>query len=145
MSDKTERASAYSDASFNCAQAVFAAFADDYDIETEVALRISGGFGGGMRCGELCGALTGGVMVVGAAKGQYLENDSGARENCNAATMAFTAAFRSRYVCITCRELLGVDTSTPEGQAKFVEENMFKTKCSGYIKSAVEILEEQGF
>ena len=145
MSEKTERAQAYFNASFNCAQAIFAAFAEDYDIETETALRISGGFGGGMRCGELCGAVTGGAMVVGAAKGHYIENDTGAKQNCAAATKAFTEEFRAKHGCIICRELLGVDVSTPEGQLKFAEENMFETKCAVYIESAVELLEEQGY
>lgn len=145
MSKKTELARAYLDASFNCAQKVFATFAEDYDIEAETALRIAGGFGGGMRCGELCGAVTGGVMVVGASKGQYIETDTGAKQNCGAATKAFTEEFRSHYGCITCRELLGVDTSTPEGQAKYIEENLGKTKCDSYIMTAVEILEELGY
>ena len=145
MSEKTERANAYFDASFNCAQSVFAVFAEDYDIETEAALRIAGGFGGGMRCGELCGAVTGGAMVIGAAKGHYIETDTGAKQNCAAATKAFIEAFRACHGCIICRDLLGVDVSTPEGQLKFAEENMAETKCKGYIAKAVELLEEQNY
>ena len=145
MSEKAERARAYFDASFNCAQSVFAVFAEDYDVETETALRIAGGFGGGMHCGELCGALTGGVMVVGAAKGHYIENDTGAKQNCTAATVAFTNEFKARHGCIICRDLLGVDISTPEGQVQFAEQNMGETKCMGYVTTAVEVLEEQGY
>lgn len=144
MSEKTERARAYFDSSFNCAQSVFASFADDYDIEIETALRIAGGFGGGMRCGELCGAVTGGVMVVGAAKGQSVESDTAAKQNCGNATKTFTDAFKSRNGCLICRELLGFDVTTPEGHEKFLNENL-REKCNGFILSAVEILEEQGY
>ena len=142
MSDKITSAHAYFNASFNCAQAVFAVFAEDYDIETEAALKIAGGFGAGMRCGELCGAVTGGAMVIGSAKGHYIENDTGAKQNCAAATKAFADAFKAEYGCIICRELLGVDLSTPEGMAKFADEDMSETKCKSYIAKAVELLEE---
>lgn len=144
MSEKTERAKAYFEASFNCAQSVFAPFAEDYDIECEDALRIAGGFGGGVRCGELCGAVSGGVMVVGASKGQSNPADTAAKQSCNAATIAFTDAFKSRHGALTCRELLGTDISTPEGQAKFADENL-KVRCDGFVKSSVEILEEQDY
>ena len=33
---------------YNCSQAVFAAFADKYGIDRELALRLSASFGGGM-------------------------------------------------------------------------------------------------
>ena len=145
MSEKIERANAYFNASFNCAQAVFAVFAEDYDIETETALRVAGGFGAGMRCGELCGAVTGGAMTVGAAKGHYIENDTGAKQNCAAATKAFADAFKAEFGCIICRELLGVDLTTTEGQTKFADEDMHDTKCKVYISKAVELLEEMGY
>jgi len=145
MSDKTTQAHTFFDASFNCAQAVFAAFAEDYDIDTETALKVAGGFGAGMRCGELCGAVTGGAMVIGAAKGQSNENDSGARQNCINSTKAFADAFKEKYGCLLCRELLGVDLNAPEGMAKFADENMRETKCKGYIASAVKLLEESGY
>ena len=145
MSERTEKACAYFDASFNCAQAVFATFAEDYDVEIETALKVAGGFGAGMRCGELCGAVTGGAMVVGAAKGHYIENDTGAKANCAAATKAFADEFKAKHGCLICRELLGVDLTTSEGQLQFAEENMGELKCKGFIATAVELLEEHGY
>lgn len=143
MSEKSAQAHAYFDASFNCAQSVFAPFAEDYDIDTETALKTASGFGGGMRCGEVCGAVSGGTMVVGAKKGHYLENDTGAKQSCNAAAKAFIEEFRARNGSIICRELLGFDVSAPDGQLLFDEES--KAKCTGFIESAVELLEEQDY
>ncbi|MDR0838632.1 MAG: C-GCAxxG-C-C family protein [Oscillospiraceae bacterium] len=145
MSEKTERANAYRGASFNCSQAVFAAFAEDYDVEVETALRISSAFGGGMRCGEVCGAATGGLMAIGAAKGQYIPGDLGAKADCGARAAEFMAEFRRVNGCLLCRDLLGVDTSTPEGHEKFELENMGELKCSGFIENAIAILERLGY
>ncbi|MDR1329038.1 MAG: C-GCAxxG-C-C family protein [Oscillospiraceae bacterium] len=145
MSERSERAVLYTENSFNCAQSVFAAFAEEHGIDEEIALRVAGGFGGGMRRGEVCGAASGGVMVIGAAKGHSVPGDNGAKQDCAARTSAFMAEFERRNGCLTCRGLLGVDTSTPEGAEAFVKERMFQTKCRGYITGAAELLEELGY
>ena len=49
----------------NCAQAVLVPFAKAAGISEEAALRIAGGFAGGMKRGSVCGAVTGGIMVLG--------------------------------------------------------------------------------
>ena len=50
---------------YNCAQAVVGAFADLYDIPTDVALRMSASFGGGMgRMRLTCGAASGMFMLA---------------------------------------------------------------------------------
>ena len=38
---------------------------------------------------------------------------------------------------IICRDLLGLDPSTPEGKARAREENLFATVCSRLIVDAV--------
>jgi C_GCAxxG_C_C family probable redox protein len=145
MSEKSERALLYTENSFNCAQAVFAAFAEDYGVDEETALRVAGGFGGGLRRGEVCGAASGGVMVIGAARGHCVPEDAGAKRDCAARVSVFMAEFERRNGQLTCRGLLGVDTSTEEGAAAFARERMFQTKCRGYISGAAELLEELGY
>ncbi|MDR0906427.1 MAG: C-GCAxxG-C-C family protein [Oscillospiraceae bacterium] len=146
MSEKTELAASISANGFNCAQAVFAAFAEDYDIDAETAMKIAATFGGGMRSGEVCGAATGALMAIGAAKGHYIQGDTGAKADSGARTVQFMREFRERNGgCLLCRELLGIDTSTPEGREIFVRDQTYKTKCKGFIETAVAILEEQGY
>jgi hypothetical protein len=41
-----------------------------------------------------------------------------------------------------CRELLGHDFGTPEGSKTIGDKNLTAQKCPGFVKSAVEILEE---
>jgi len=51
---------------YNCSQSVFAAYADRYGIDKEMALKLSASFGGGMgRMREVCGAVSGMLMVAG--------------------------------------------------------------------------------
>lgn len=40
---------------FNCSQAVLAAFASDFGLSEELALKLGTQFGGGARNGEMCG------------------------------------------------------------------------------------------
>ena len=55
---------------YNCAQAVFAAFADKYGIDKDTAMKLSSSFGGGMgRMREVCGAVSGMFMVAGLETG----------------------------------------------------------------------------
>ena len=55
---------------YNCAQAVFLAFEDLYQIDRKTAIRLSSSFGGGMgRLREVCGAVSGMFMVTGILYG----------------------------------------------------------------------------
>ena len=54
----------------SCSQAVFAAFADDFGMDQDTALKLASSFGGGMgRLREVCGAASGMFAVAGLLKG----------------------------------------------------------------------------
>ena len=54
----------------NCAQAVFAAFADEFGLDEELAKRLATGLGGGVgRMREVCGAVSAAAMVIGMRLG----------------------------------------------------------------------------
>ena len=68
--EKAEQARELFLAGHNCAQSVYAAFAEDMGMSRERALLLSGGLGGGL--GGLrftCGAFTAMVMVLSALRG----------------------------------------------------------------------------
>jgi C_GCAxxG_C_C family probable redox protein len=145
MRAKTERALAYFSEKFNCAQAVLGAFAEDYDLDAESALRLAGGLGMGVRRGEICGAASGAALVVGLKYGQYLPGDEGAKANCAAKTAEFMEKFRARNGALRCAELLGVDVTAPDAKARIDALNLHNTVCTGLIESAVALLEEAGY
>ena len=57
---KAEAAAQCFNETFNCAQAVFSAFARELGLDREMALKTAAAFGGGMAgTGATCGAVTG--------------------------------------------------------------------------------------
>ena len=68
---KREKAMELFKEGYNCAQAVFLAYAQDYGMDETQALMIASSFGGGMgRMREVCGAVSGMFMVAGLENGQ---------------------------------------------------------------------------
>lgn len=129
-------------AGFNCSQAVLTAFAEDFGLNREMALRVAGGFGGGMRLGETCGAVTGAFMVIGLKYGKTRPEDNAAREKTYALVKEFAVRFKARRDSIVCRELIGCDLSTEEGYACAKEKRVFQELCPQFVRDAVQILEE---
>ena len=50
--------------------------------------------------------------------------------------------FCKRHGHIRCRDLLGLDLRHPEDHLKYSERNLWGTRCSGLITSAVELAHE---
>ncbi len=112
-------------------------------LDRETARRVAGAFGAGMaRTGETCGSVTGALMVIGLLYGKTRNDDDDSRERCYALAQEFMDAFRERNGSLLCRELLGVDVSTPEGIASVREKDLFRRVCPKFVKDAAEILEE---
>ena len=112
---------------FHCSQAVLGAFAEELGISDELALSVSGSFGGGMRNGEVCGACTGALMAIGLKYRFFKADDIGSKE---------------KNGSFLCRELLGYDLSDPKQQAEAREKCMFTEFCPKMVASAVETAEE---
>ena len=143
MENETDIAAAWFDHGFSCAQAIVAAFGDQHGLDTQQALRVAGGFGGGMaRMGETCGAVTGALMVIGLLYGKTRPGDDAAKEKTYQVVHQFVDEFRTRHGSILCRDLLFCDLSTPDGSQKARESNLFKTLCPVYVGTSAEILKK---
>ena len=130
---------------YNCAQSVFAAFSEDYDLPRELALKVSSGLGGGVRCGEVCGAASGAVLVIGLSCGHYVSGDLASKEASSKETSEFMKRFRDKCGSCVCRDILGIDTSIGDNRLKAKEMGLFNTVCVEMVKNAVEILEDMGY
>lgn len=94
---------------YNCSQAVFGAFADKYDMEPELAFRISASFGGGMgRMREVCGAASGMFLVAGMETGATQGKDAAGKKANYEMVQALAAEYRKKNGSIVCKELLGL-------------------------------------
>lgn len=140
--NKSEEALSLFQKGFNCAQSVFCVFGKEAGLGQEECLRAAAAFGAGMaRKGETCGAVTGGLMAVGLKYGMVKEGDSLAKKKTYEEGQKFMKEFARINGSVVCRELLGCDISTPEGDKAAAERGLTKTLCPKFVKSAVDILE----
>ena len=140
---KIEKMFSFFNGNFNCAQSVLATYSPQFGLEEDMALRIATGFGGGMgRFGRACGAVTGAIMTIGLKYGQAKNDIIELKEKTYQIVGEFINRFQEIHGSVICKELLGCDINTPEGKDYYNQHNFFEKKCSQYVKSAVEILEE---
>lgn len=143
MNSKEQTAAQYFDSGFNCAQSVLSAFAEDLDLERELAQRITSGFGSGMgRLQQTCGAVTGAFIVMG----MYCTRE-GACCNDEDQLYSLMQKFNEKFKQINhgttqCRELLNCDLNTDEGQNYFHENDIGEKVCQVCIKSSVKIIRD---
>ena len=153
MESRKKRASQLFKSGCNCAQAVFAVFAEEYGIDEETALKISASFGGGMgRMREVCGTVSAMFMVAGLETGTADMTDLKGKKYNYDVVQRLAELFKIENGSIVCKELLGLvpmnrsDVSvaefketTPEARTK---EYYKKRPCNELVENAVEILEQ---
>lgn len=128
----------------NCAQAVFAAFSDVTGMDSELALKLSSSFGGGMgRMREVCGACSAMFMVAGILYGYASESDDKQKAEHYRRIQQLAGQFREVHGTIICRELLqGLKvTSDPTPEARTAQ--YYKVRpCIRFVNTAAEILDK---
>lgn len=139
---RIELALSYFEEKFHCSQAVLAAYADEFDLTEEQALKLGACFGSGVRKGEICGACSGALMVLGLKYGQASKEDIESRLKTNQVTDLFLYKFASENGSYICKDLLGCDLGTKEGIQYAMKHNLFTEFCPKMVESAMKILEE---
>ncbi len=92
---------------YNCAQAVFCAFAEDMGMDVKTAARIASSFGGGMAgTRSTCGAVSGMMLVLGAMRGYGGGDEIGKRAEQFSAGRDMIDEFIDKNGSAVCRELL---------------------------------------
>jgi len=127
----------------NCAQSVLLSHAEELKLDKTTALRIALGFGGGMAMAETCGAVTGAYMVLGMKANFKEKTIQEIKAETKVAVKKFNELFIAKHGSLTCKKLLGVDISTPEGSTEANARNLFNTLCAELVGSAAEILEKE--
>lgn len=102
---------------YNCAQAVFCAFAAEMGLDLDTAARLSSSFGGGLgRLRELCGALTGAELALGMLRGYSDLTNPALKSEHYRRVRLLAEDFRTRNGTYLCRELLRDVPTTPGGE-----------------------------
>jgi C_GCAxxG_C_C family probable redox protein len=140
---RSERATEQFESGLNCAQAVFTSFIEGDDIDENLACHMAAGFGGGMgRTGGTCGAVTGAILALG-----YLDRESDSKRlpsrlRAYLRVQEFCREFEEKHGSLNCRELLGYDIGTPEGCDEIERQGLIRSRCSGFVSDAVEMIED---
>jgi C_GCAxxG_C_C family probable redox protein len=142
MMNSTEIAEARFGNGYSCAQSVFSALAERWNIGPDVSLRVSAGFGGGVaRSAGICGCVTGAIMALGLTQhGIEPEANRAEKEKMYELCRQFMRTFEERNGSTVCSELLRCDISTPEGLALH-RQGVHRSLCTKLVRDAVEIVE----
>jgi C_GCAxxG_C_C family probable redox protein len=141
--DVVEKAVAAFDEGYSCSQSVFSAWASELGLDRETALRVATAFGGGMgHRGDTCGAVTGAFMAIGLKHGRLRPDDEETRDLAYDLVDRFVQEFESRHGSIVCRELLGYDLNSPEGQRLSEELWPEGAPCAQAVRDATEIVQQ---
>lgn len=145
MSERIDKAVDLFKSGFNCSQSVFAAYADLFGMDTETALKVSAGLGGGVgRSREVCGAVSAAAMLVGMKYGATDGEDSEAKQRTYAVVQQVIAEFRQTNPSIVCRELLGLPEAVntdPKPEAR--TENYYKKRpCAEIVEDSAKAVEK---
>jgi C_GCAxxG_C_C family probable redox protein len=141
MTSHSDRAIAFFEQGYNCAQATCAAFAADFGLDTELATRMVAGLGagrGGQR--ETCGAVSAMAIIAGLAAGSFAPNDLGAKRALYARIREMDREFSRTHGSTCCRDLLlraGVAAS-PE-PAERTPEYCALRPCVRFVATAAAI------
>lgn len=129
---------------YNCSQSVLVAFAPEFGLQEDKALKIATAFGAGMgRQQHTCGAVTGALMVLGLRYGKGINGTNDEKALTYQKTVEFMNEFKKRNGSINCKELLrGLDLNNPEEYKKIQDLNLFDTDCVKYVQDATEIAEK---
>jgi C_GCAxxG_C_C family probable redox protein len=124
---------------FFCAESVLLAIAESQGIQSELIPRIATGLCSGIsRTGGMCGAVSGAILGINLVAGRNTPDQS--LELSYTLTQKMIGTFETQYGSANCRQLLGCELNTEEGQEYFMANNLME-KCLEYAESATRIAE----
>lgn len=127
---------------YNCAQSVFLAYADVFDLPMDLAKSLSVSFGGGVgRMREVCGTVSAMAMLAGLKYPVQDQKDMEARKKNYAIVQLMAEQFRNKHKSLICRNLLPAaeaekkDPAPSERTAEYYRQR----PCVRYIADAARI------
>ncbi len=147
VNKRAEQAVAYFKQGYNCAQSVYMAYADLFDLDVNLAAKIIAPLGGGMgRLREVCGAVSGMFLVAGLKHPADNPNDQEAKKQNYAAVQRLAEKFKQENGSIVCRDLLGLNVKKEDPTPEPRTEAYYKKRpCAEYVRIAATIVGEEIF
>lgn len=141
IDDRVKQAVLNFESGFNCSQSVFLAYSDVFELELDMARKMSVSFGGGVgRMREICGTISAMAMLAGFKYPVLDVNDQEARTKNYAIVQKMAELFKEKHETIICRNLLGpiVAENTPAPTER-TPEYYAKRPCSKFIADSARI------
>ena len=127
----------------SCSQAVFAAFADDFGMDQDTALKLASSFGGGMGgMRETCGAVSGMLMVAGLKWGYSEVGNLDIKTAHYARVRKLIDSFKAEHTTIVCRELLAHLGELKKDPSARTAEYYKVRPCVLFVETAARLLDE---
>lgn len=142
MEDKVKKAGDLFLKGYNCAQSVFCAFCEDFNIDFETGLKMSSSLGGGMgRLREVCGAVSSMFLIAGLKYGYTENNNDIVKANHYKLIQILSEEFKKHTGTIICRELLNEDKNgyIPQKRTKEYYESR---PCLKIVEIAAKITDD---
>jgi C_GCAxxG_C_C family probable redox protein len=145
IEERKEKALRFFKEGYNCSQSVFCAYADLFDVEPELAKRLTSSLGGGMgRLREVCGAMSGSFLLLGLRYPASDPTDKASKTENYASVQRVAEVFKLRFGSIVCRELLDVkrQQESPVPSDRNVA-YYAKRPCARFVVEAAEIVGQE--
>ncbi len=140
---ETNRATEHMANGLVCAESVLLATCEEFGVEVDektipkIAFVFAGGIG---NSGAVCGAVAGAIMAIG------LLRERGKTYEDMMKTLRLGAEFRKRFEAemgtINCRELTGLDLTSPEGMSGLMESDVSQQVCFPAVAAAYRLVTE---
>lgn len=121
-----------------CAETTLIVLQEAYGLpdpaDSSAAMALNGGLA---WSGGPCGAITGAAMAAGRLAARRIADHKEAKSVARAITAELMADFQQEFGSINCRDLTGLDISTEEGHAAFIENQVWHTTCMAQIEFAL--------
>lgn len=133
---------------YNCSQAVFVAFLDEFNMDEETALKVSAGLGGGVgRLREVCGCVSGAAMIVGMLHGATVGADQDSKKETYRIIQQLAEEFKNQQGSVVCRDILKIRADQKESYVpdERTDEYYKKRPCVRTIECMAKIIDKQIF
>lgn len=143
MESRVEEAVRRFEEGYNCAQAVFATYADLFGMSEETALMLASPMGGGMgRMREVCGTVSAMALLEGLKEGNADPVDKQAQGRTYETVRTMSDCFAQQNGSIICRELLGIAAREKSAVPSERTTQYYTSRpCTKYVRCAAEIVE----
>lgn len=125
-----------------CGESILMAACEALGVESELVPNAALGLAGGVGLqGGTCGAVTGAAIVLGLVAGARESEYPKRFARVQKAVGAFVRRFEDELATTSCRDLVGLDLTTPEGM-EALKAGAKAEKCGGFVRTAARILAE---